>query len=97
MKTPLSWNRGEYDWIPVDDTKPVSEWTFCLESKRIKGAIPVRKSSYLSWVLEPESPFSNHTRVFSLPPIEEEFWNSMMSGGDPAKVSFLFYFDKMVD
>ena len=44
------------------------------------------KSSYLSWILDPErTPFSEQSRVYSLPQYEEDFWNDMLSKGDPAK------------
>ena len=44
------------------------------------------KSSYLSWILDLErTPFSEESRVYSLPQYEEDFWNDMLSKGDPAK------------
>ena len=44
------------------------------------------KSSYLSWILDTErTPFSEQSRVYSLPQYEENFWNDMLSIGDPAK------------
>ena len=35
------------------------------------------KSSYLSWILHKNAPFSDETKVFTLPQIEYEFWQKM--------------------
>ena len=88
----LSYGKGDYDWLLIPENKrndPAREWNkrgnfplaegkFLLVPKT-KMTRPIRKSSYLSWILEPDSPFSQHTRVFSLPPYEENFWNNMLS------------------
>jgi len=86
----LSYGKGDYKWIEVpenernDPFEQLAEGKFRLVPK-IKTKRPIRKSSYLSWILEPESPCSQYTRVYSLPPYEEEFWRSMLSTGNPAK------------
>ena len=86
----LSYGKGDYKWIEVpenernDPFEQLAEGKFRLVPK-IKTKRPIRKSSYLSWILEPESPGSQYTRVYSLPPYEEEFWRSMLSTGYPAK------------
>ena len=88
----LSYGKGDYDWQLIPENKrndpsalwnergqfPLAEGKFLLVPKT-KMTRPIRKSSYLSWILEPDSPFSQHTRVFSLPPYEENFWNNMLS------------------
>ena len=86
----LSYGKGDYKWIEVpenernDPFEQLAEGKFRLVPK-IKMKRPIRKSSYLSWILEPESPCSQYTRVYSLPPYEEDFWKSMLSTGNPAK------------
>ena len=88
----LSICKGDYEWKLIPENKrndpaalwnergrfPLAEGRFLLVPKT-KMTRPIRKSSYLSWILEPDSPFSQHTRVFSLPPYEENFWNNMLS------------------
>lgn len=88
----LSYGKGDYKWkfIPENERDDPSEpWTqrgnfplaegkFFLVPKN-ETRRPIRKSSYLSWILEPDSPFSQYTRVFTLPPYEENFWNNMLS------------------
>ena len=88
----LSYGKGDYKWkfIPENErddpsepwTKrgnfPLAEGKFFLVPKN-ETRRPIRKSSYLSWILEPDSPFSQYTRVFTLPPYEENFWNNMLS------------------
>ena len=85
----LSWGKGDYKWVEVDENdrdplEELAEGKYRLVPKN-KTTQPIRKSSYLSWILEPESPFSQYTRVFSLPPYEEDFWRSMLSRGNPEK------------
>ena len=86
----LSYGKGDYKWIEVpenernDPFEQLAEGRFRLVPK-IKTKRPIRKSSYLSWILEPESPCSQYTRVYTLPPYEEDFWKSMLSSGNPAK------------
>ena len=86
----LSYGKGDYKWVEVpenernDPFEQLAEGKFRLVPK-IKMKRPIRKSSYLSWILEPESPCSQYTRVYSLPPYEEDFWKSMLSTGNPAK------------
>ena len=86
----LSYGKGDYKWIEVpenerdDPFEQLAEGKFRLVPK-IKMKRPIRKSSYLSWILEPESPCSQYTRVYSLPTYEEDFWKSMLSTGNPAK------------
>ena len=86
----LSYGKGDYQWVEVpenernDPLEQLAEGKFRLVPK-IKTKRPIRKSSYLSWILEPESPCSQYTRVYSLPPYEEDFWKSMLSSGNPAK------------
>ena len=88
----LSYGKSDYKWkfIPENERDdPLAEWNkrgnfplaegkFSLVPKNATRG-PIRKSSYLSWILEPDSPFSQYTRVFTLPPYEENFWNNMLS------------------
>ena len=88
----LSYGKGDYKWIEIPENErndPSAEWNaqgklplaegkfLLVPKKQMKR--PIRKSSYLSWILEPDSPFSQYTRVFSLPPYEEDFWKNMLS------------------
>ena len=64
--------------------KNAKDWEFVIRAK--KGRTQKYKSSYLSWILDLErTPFSEQSRVYSLPQYEEDFWNDMLSKGDPAK------------
>ena len=86
----LSWCKGEYEWVEVDENdrdplEELAEGKFRLVKKKSVKNPKIQKSSYLSWILEPESPFSKYSRVFSLPPYEEHFWRSMLSRGNPEK------------
>merc|ERR1719192_2419804 len=73
----------KWQWVPSDDkTKPKDgKYELRGSNGEILGEnTPKRgKSSYLSWILENDSPFSMETRVYSLPAIEEKFWNDMLS------------------
>ena len=75
-----------------NETEEEKKWEFIIVPKKdeIKpDGIKSREkymSSYLSWILDPErTPFSEESRVYSLPQYEEDFWNDMLSVGDPAR------------
>ena len=94
----MQYRESDFDWVEKDkkrtltqlknkETKEEKKWEFVIVPKK-DGIKPREKfmSSYLSWILDPErTPFSEQSRVYSLPQYEEDFWNDMLSKGDPAK------------
>ena len=69
----LSYNQGDFKWTKSNKT---GEWLLVVNTNRLKA--DNRKSSYLSWILEEDAPFSDETRIYSLPIYEENFWNRMV-------------------
>ena len=66
------------------------------------------KSSYLSWILHKNAPFSEETKVYTLPQIEYKFWEKMKDpttgylrihskGADQARLFFCNYTTSRVE
>lgn len=87
----MQYKESDTEWVEKDnklknketrEEKKPEDWVFVIKDKKDKKM----KSSYLSWILDPErSPFSEESRVYSLPQYEEDFWNDMLSEGDPER------------
>lgn len=87
----MQYRKEDCEWaekdnkINLDTKEEKSPRDFVYVIKPRPGA-QKQKSSYLSWILDPErTPFSEQSRVYSLPQYEEDFWNDMLSKGNPAK------------